>query len=343
MRILHIADLHLGAKNSKLPKEKQDVLKDEMLENCHYLFEKIGQKFDVCLICGDLFHSKNVQVKIIQNFFQCIKDFNKPVLYINGNHDEKFILPSIPNNFIVLDKDNPKYEIADTCFYCGENIEKLDENKNNILLLHGNIENSQDNDYVDINKYLAYNFDYIALGHTHQIKKYKKGNNIFAYSGSLFSNGFDECGDKGYLDVEIEDKEIKKCEFVALTQRRYMLCEYDISSDENNAQIEQGIRRTLEQKRIGKQDIVRVILKGNYEEHLNKSLALLNDAFDDYFYIEIQDNSKLKLNIDSLKKETLSLKNEFISLVEASELTAEEKEKVINLGIEALKGDDLSL
>ena len=63
----------------------------------------------------------------------------------------------------------------------------------------------------------------------------------------------------------------------------------------------------------------------------------------DYFYIEIVDNSKLKIDINSLKNETLSFKNEFISLVENSELTESLKQEIINLGIEALKGEDFSL
>ena len=68
--------------------------------------------------------------------------------------------------------------------------------------------------YVNINNFLSRSFEYIALGHIHQFKKYKKGESIFAYSGSLFSNGFDECGDKGYLEVVVEDKKIEKLFFV---------------------------------------------------------------------------------------------------------------------------------
>lgn len=343
MKILHIADLHLGAKNSKLPKEKQDVLKDEMLENLHYLFCDNAQQFDVCLICGDLFHSKSVPAKVVDNFFHCVKTFEKPVVYIQGNHDEKFIYDKIPENFIILDNLNPFFEKDNFVFHCASSQGELNPTKNNVLLLHGNIENSQDNDYVDINKYLVRNYDYIALGHTHQVKKYKKAGNIFVYSGSLFSCGFDECGDKGFIEVDISDKTVKKCEFKPLAQRRYMICEYDISQDKTNAEIESGIRQSLKKLGVSQKDIVRVVLKGYYQEILNKSISLLTENLSDYFYIEIKDETKFKIDIASFKMETLSLKNEFISLVEGAELSEEEKANIIKLGIEALKGDDLSL
>ncbi|MBQ8444647.1 MAG: metallophosphoesterase family protein [Clostridia bacterium] len=343
MKILHIADLHLGAKNSKLPKEKQDVLRDEMLENCYKLFNEQGAKFDVCLICGDLFHSKSVSMKIIENFFACVRAFGKPVIYVNGNHDEKLILSTLPENFVVLDEGKTSFETQDFVFCNAEHSQDIDLNKNNVLLLHGNIESAKDNDYVDITHFLNKGFAYIALGHVHKVKKYKKGDNIFAYSGSLFSNGFDECGDKGYIDVEINNNKVEKCEFKLLPQRNYIICEYDISKDNSNREIAEGIKKEIKNQGKSERDIVRVILKGYYEESLNKSIPLLSEALQDFFYIEFVDNSKLKIDVTKLKSETLSLKNEFISLVENAQIDGSLRQKIINIGIEALKGDDFSL
>lgn len=343
MKFLHIADLHIGAKNSKLPKAQQTVLTDEMFEKIHYFFNTIAPEFDAVVICGDLFHSKNVSAKIEKHFFACVDAYAKPVIYIVGNHDEKTDFSCNCENFIVLNKLNPKVRIEDTVFHCKCDNITLEEGANNVLLLHGNIESSQDNDYVDIAPYLAMNFDYIALGHTHQVKKFKKKEKIFAYSGSLFSNGFDETGDKGYIEVEIAQNEVKKCNFVPLKQRKYQLCEVDISTCNSNGEIVEQIRRELSNKNIDNSDIVRVVLKGSHDELLVKSESIILQALEDLFYVEIKDQSKMKVDIEKLKTETLSLKNEFISLVENSALTDEQKQKIIALGIEALKGDDLSL
>ena len=343
MKILHIADLHLGAKNSKLPKEKQAVLSDEMFEKCHYFFNQIAPEYDAVVICGDLFHAKNVSAKIEKHFFACVRAYAKPVVYISGNHDEKNEFIEECENFIFLNKQNPKVKICDTVFHCQNDEICLEENSNNVLLLHGNIESSQDNDYVDISPYLAMNFDYIALGHTHQVKKFKKKNKIFAYCGSLFSNGFDETGDKGYIEVEIERNEVKKCNFVPLKQRKYQICNVDISACHSNRDIVNLIREELQRDKISQSDVIRVVLKGNHDELLVKSESIILQELEDLFYVEIQDQSKLKIDIDKLKTETLSLKNEFISLVESSLLSDSQKQKIIALGIEALKGDNLSI
>ena len=57
----------------------------------------------------------------------------------------------------------------------------------------------------------------------------------------------------------------------------------------------------------------------------------------------VLDETKMKIDVEKIKNEKLSLKYEFISLVEKGELSEEEKSKICQLGIEALKGDDFSL
>ena len=89
MKILHIADLHLGVQNKKLPLDKQNIIKNEMLVQVENLFDKAKlENFDVVLICGDLFHGKSVTSKIKHTFFSSVEKFQNPVLYIQGNHDE---------------------------------------------------------------------------------------------------------------------------------------------------------------------------------------------------------------------------------------------------------------
>ena len=346
MKILHMADLHLGAKNSRLPGDKQQMLRDEIADACHRLFAEIKGEVDVVLICGDLFHKKNVPAKIAKSFFSAVSQFENPVLYIEGNHDDKFILPDdLPKNFVVLSERNDPFEYEDFVFYSKENLpQRLDQSKNNILLLHGNIETTADNDYVDINAFLGLEFDYIALGHIHQTKKYKKGEHIFAYPGSLFANGFDERGEKGYLEVEISDKQVTKCNFQRLKQRRFFVVDCDISGKNNTNSIYQAILLQFENAGVSTRDLVKVVLTGDFEEDCDKSVPLLQDKLSEYFYVEIEDKSNLKVDIEKIKKETLSLKYEFISLLEQdASLDADAKRAIVNLGIKALKGEDILL
>lgn len=345
MKILHSADWHLGVKNLKLPASQQQLVKDEMLLAVQNLFRKAySEDYDVVLICGDLFHSKNISQKTISVFLKEVEAFSKPVLYIEGNHDANFVLfDKIPENFIVLDEENYKFEYMGVNFYCATTQSyQLDEKATNILLLHGHIENGSDNDFVDINQYLHLPFDYIALGHVHQFKKYKKQDTLFAYSGSLFSCGFDECGERGFLEVIVEGKNIVKFEFVPFATRKYMICDCDITNL-NNFEIKEKIKDLLVGAGATKKDCVRVVLTGFFEEDSDKSVELIKNHMDEYFYVEVIDNSKMRLDIDKIKNEKLSFKYEFISLVEKSDLSEMDKQKIIEIGLEALKGEGLNI
>ncbi len=345
MKILHSADWHLGVKNLKLSSSQQLLVKDEMLMAVQDLFRKASREdYDVILICGDLFHSKNISQKIVSIFLNEVAAFSKPVIYIEGNHDCKFNgFDKIPANFIMLNNENYKFEHLGTNFYCASDQQyQLDENATNILLLHGHIENGSDNDFIDINKYLKMPFDYIALGHVHQFKKYKKQDKIFAYSGSLFSCGFDECGEKGFLNVVLEGKNIISIDFVPFAPRKYLICNCDITNL-NNIEIIGKIKDLLHAEGATRKDCIRVVLSGYFTEDCDKSLELIKSHLEDYFYIEIVDDSKLRLDIDKIKNEKLSFKYEFISLVEQSEFAEAEKQKIIEIGLEALKGEGLNI
>lgn len=346
MKILHSADWHLGVKNIKLSPSQQQLMKDEMLMGVQDLFRTAKrEKFDVILICGDLFHSKNITQKMLSLFFKEVENFSAPVLFIEGNHDQNFnLLESAPDNLIVLNNSRHKFEYNGVNFYSTvTNADEIDNNATNILLLHGHIENSSDNDFLNINDYLIYPFDYIALGHVHQFKKYKKGENIFAYSGCLFSNGFDECGDKGYLEVVIENKKVENIKFVPFAKRRYIICSCDITGLNDNLELIKSIEDNLDSQNVSYKDLLRVILRGTYEEDFEKSVEIIKEHFSKYFYFEVVDESRMKLNIEKIKNEKLSFKYEFISLVENSMLDEEDKQKICEIGLEALKGEGLNL
>ena len=347
MKILHMADLHLGAKNSKLPSDKQSQMKSESLLQLQQLFNIAkDENYDVILICGDLFHSKQITDKVRNMFVECLKTFNKPVIYINGNHDEIFFEKEFfPENFIYLNSENPCFEIEDVVFWTEFDRETMETNfnnkKHNILLLHGNIENPSDNDYIDIEQYKDIKFDYVAMGHTHSYKVFDINKTPYVYSGSLFSNGFDECGEKGYVRLEI-GKRIDY-QFIPFAKRKYAICECDITDARGYYSILNKIRQILLNLNITKDDLIRVVLTGEYDEGLDKNITVISQTFNHLFYFEIVDKSRIKIDFEKLKNEVLSFKAEFINLVERSSNSDENKNLICKLGIEALNGEDLSI
>lgn len=347
MKILHMADIHLGTKNSKLPSDKQAQMKSESLLEIQNLFDMAkNDGFDVIVICGDLFHSSQITNKIKNTFFSSVDAFIRPVIYINGNHDEFFMqTEKLPKNFIILSEERPSVEYDGVVFWGNVPSDVIgatfDTNKKNILLLHGNIENASDNDYIDIAGYKNYKFDYVAMGHTHTFKVYDIEKTPYVYSGSLFSNGFDECGEKGYVEIELNKQASYK--FVPFAKRKYMICDCDISDAKGYYSILNKIRQILLNLNITNDDLVRVILTGEHDEGLDKNLAVIAQSFSHMFYFEILDKSRIKIDLEKLKNEVLSFKAEFINLVENSELSDEQKNLICKLGIEALNGEDLSI
>lgn len=346
MKFFHTADLHLGAKNKLLSSEDQELLKSERLQKLKDFFDKANsEKVDFVLICGDLFHSKAPQPKLVKSFFEMVKNCNSYVVYIKGNHDEKFEINSSPENFIILDNSRPCVSIGDADIWSvmDKNIIKnnMDKSRKNILMLHGDVENASDNDFVDIKEFFDLPFDYVAMGHIHYFKAFSLYQKYFVYSGSLFSNGFDECNEKGYVEVNIEDK--TNFDFCPLEGRYYRICEVDITRLNSNAQIIDKIKNEFNRQNIRNIDVVRVVLTGYSDENDDKNLTLIKNNFYDQFYFEIVDKTKFNIDLESLKKETLSFKAEFIRLVEESSLSENDKNTICRLGIEALKGEDLSI
>lgn len=345
MKFFHVADIHLGAKNRALTPQKQELLKSERLEALRDFFVRAkDENVDFVVIAGDLFHSKSPQAKLVKNFFDMVAQSGLCVVYIKGNHDEKWE-GQVPQNFIILDENKPCISIGDVDIWSAIDDKiirsNIDKSRKNILVLHGNIENPSDNDYVDVKNYIDIPFDYVAMGHIHSFAPISLYGKSFVYSGSLFSNGFDECGEKGYVEVLIDKK--TSFQFCPLNGRCFKICKVDKGNAKTTREIIQKIEEAFERDNVRKCDIVRVELYGYFEEDEDKNLTMINSAFFEQFYFEIIDKTKLKIDLEKLKAESLSFKAEFIKLVEESELSEEDKTAICLVGIEALKGEDLSL
>ena len=218
----------------------------------------------------------------------------------------------------------------------------LEKNDINIVVMHGQESQNDVKDKVEIinlkdlkNK----NIDYLALGHIHTFKQEKLDNRgIYCYSGCLEGRGFDECGEKGFVLLDIEDKQIKT-QFIPIAKRTLHEINIDITGITENYDIEQKIEE--ETNKISRDDLIKIVLKGKVEAGTTRDIDYLKKKYEDRFYcIKIYDETTL--NIDYMKHQNdASLKGEFIRLVLEQDLTDEEKGKIINTGIRALLGEEV--
>ena len=228
---------------------------------------------------------------------------------------------------------------------------KLKEEDCNILLLHGALyqgtpkgEAVQGEEGIFLKNLEKLPLSYIALGHIHKGGEGKLNNGaLWAYPGCLQGRGFDEEGERGflYLKVEEEKKEIRK-EFIPIKQGEFRILEIELLEDEGTLACLKKIEVEMEKAGIVKEDSLRIILKGKKGLEQERNLRYLQlQLQDSVFFLEIRDECELSWNREEAMKEK-SLKGEFLRVLAAVDnLSKEEQEEIIALGMGLLQGGEL--
>ena len=211
----------------------------------------------------------------------------------------------------------------------------------NLVMLHGGIGTACGEDMINLNLLKNRGIDYLALGHIHS---YQTGpldeTGSYCYPGCLEGRGFDECGEKGFVLLTVEDGSVAH-EFVPFSARQLHRVPVDITGLTQNAQIAQ---RMKEQARgLSPEDMVEFLLTGESDPTADISAPYLQQTLQgSFFFVKVKDESHLALDADAYRND-VSLKGEFIRQVLASELTDADKAAVIRAGLQALSGEEISL
>lgn len=359
MKIIHCSDLHLDSKmQSNLSKEQAKERRNEILITFQKMLKyakEIGVK--VILIAGDLFDKNKISVKA-KNI---VKDaiINTPeidFLYLKGNHDEANFWDEdawIPQNLKLFNKEGWKAYSYDNVKISGiEFGEKpdfdiynsliLDKNDINIVCMHGQeskYEGKDKAEVINLQGLKNKNIDYLALGHIHKYKEQKlDARGVYCYSGCLEGRGFDECGKKGFVLLDIENGKIKR-EFIPFSSRTLHEVNVDITGTTTTSEAMGKIESLITD--IPKQDLVKIILTGKIELESERDINYMLKMYQDRFYfIKIYDETEALIDYEKYENDA-SLKGEFIRLVLSQKLTDKEKREVIITGIKALSGEEI--
>lgn len=350
MKILHCADIHLGSKiESKFPGDKSNVRKSEVLNTFKKMVQYASENnINVIILAGDVFDKDNPAKKDKDAFYALIKrnpqiDF----LYLNGNHDTEgsYVENDIANLKTFNKEDFTSYEYGNIVISGIELNESnaksfysklsLNKDKINIVVLHGDACDSTGKDKIKIDSLKNKNIDYLALGHIHSYKIGKiDDRGYYAFPGCLEGRGFDECGEKGFIVLDITDK--VEHQFIPFACRTIHEIVVDATGANNLIDIEERIKDEL--KDIRNEDIVRIILTGELElgVEINKEdVVASNNRF---FFVDYKDKTTRKINIADYENDK-SLIGEFIRGVSNNnEYTEEEKNKIITLGLRLING-----
>lgn len=348
MKIIHCADIHLGSKMERnLTKMQAKERKNEIYNNFVRLIEYANDNnIKYIIIAGDLFDTEKGNTKLIKDTILLFsKNSDISFYYLRGNHDDAVLSGfELPSNVYTFKNDFEYYNVEDIRIGGKEVVNNKNvyfkDDKFNILVLHGNVVNGKPINEEDLNlkDFKDKNINYLALGHIHMRKDYRVDENFIAsYPGCLEGRGFDECGEKGFYLLEINDKKLNQT-FIPFYKRMCHEIKVDITGSKLYTDIVSKIKENTSS--ISHTDLVKVILIGEYEIDLDKNLeAILEKLNGTFFFMKIEDQSKLKLDYNDYIHD-VSLLGEFVRTV-VNDDTVEDKDKVLTYGIKALRNEEI--
>ncbi|MDO5403070.1 MAG: DNA repair exonuclease [Eubacteriales bacterium] len=340
MKIIHCADIHLDSPmnttlNNNLAVQRRHELLITFIRMNEYALEN---HVEMILIAGDLFDTEFVTENTRQQVM-AVMEHNRDIqyVYIEGNHDEGAFIRSMvnkPGNLHCL-MNGQSFDYRDITVLAQDSpghIE-LESERINIVMLHGE---------VDIKAFAGKNIDYLAMGHIHSYgSRAIDARGIACYSGCLEGRGFDETGKKGFVLLDADAGLRVTHRFIPFASRQIIDCRVKAENCSNTAQVRERIEEALKKIDAGKKDIVRVRLTGRVLADFSFSRGFLEKSFEgQYFSFSVEDKELKPLPCDSLYYGDTSLRGTFIKNVMESDEAEEDKQKIIELGIAVLSGEE---
>lgn len=367
IKLLHTADLHIGAAESFLG-SNADFRRFETLMTFERIIDLATENgVHILAISGDLFDSNTIEPRFVDAVFEKIAAAPFKVFFSAGNHDplnqdSPFLNRDLPNNLFVFGGEDECFTFDDiklrvygrsftSASLSGEkafSITVPDDDYINILVQHGELKSDLNSEYNAITPYFVKNskMDYIALGHIHKRSDIGKIDGThFAYCGCPEGQGFDELDEKGVYMGEIGKKSCS-LSFVSVSKRRHIHHKTDITKLQNGVGIADFILSEL-QNQYGegfKDNLYKIELIGAIAPDTELYLAELQSRLaSELYFVKIKDRTEISVNLKELSEE-LSLKGIFVKkmLKKIEECPETEKSlynSALQLGLKAFSGE----
>ncbi len=352
MKLIHCADIHLGsALTSHFGKEKADLRKREIRGAFSGMVDYAREEnISVILLAGDVFDSDRPAKKDKEFFYQVVK--NNPdidFLYLRGNHDQRSAYDQELPNLKTFSHSWQSYCYGDVSIWGLETDEtneaalysglQADSSRKNIVMLHGQISDSAAKNCIALPRLREKYIDYLALGHIHSFEsKRLDSRGVWCYPGCLEGRGYDEIGEKGFVVLDTED--LAHPQFVARSRRQIRLLALDISHCQDEYQ---ALRFVAQELPPAAEDLLRLELSGEVAWDASDLAGELESLLEGrYFHHSIKNRVLRAFDLAEYTQE-ISLAGEFVRRAQALEgFTQEERRKIIELGLRALAGREVS-
>lgn len=356
VKFIHTGDLHLGLKfqNVSFHRDKAIERRRELWSTFERIVKyAVDEKVDFLFIAGDLFEESYFTIGDITRVRDTFRDaLDVNVIISAGNHDFKgkkslydriewtenvtiFNEEGIQRkefrnlNTVIFGYSWDSVEIREHNLFSGVN-ETIDKDKNNILVLHGDV--GVNSSYLPLNleDLNNLNMDYIALGHIH---KPRIISDRIAYSGCPEPLDFGETGERGIIEGNIVDK---RAEFKLLpfSKRKFVESKVVINEEMGYPDIMKEIRNVdTGNKEI---DFYRMDLTGFIQRDISTK-NLTKDLKDEFYHIEIKDNTILDYDLEDLERDNKdNIIGQFIISMKEKGLDNSIVKDALYLGLEVL-------
>ena len=355
MKIIHCSDIHLDSRmESNLTAARARERNAEICATfARMTAYALQEGVSAVLIAGDLFDTGRVSAQTAGFVLDQIRTAESIVFYyLRGNHDESrdvFAEMDIPDNFKTFG-ESWTYHTQEDVVIAGLELDRenchtlydslcLKPENTNIVMLHGQISTQPGQELIALPELKNKHIDYLALGHIHSYRQERLDQRgSWCYCGCMEGRGFDECGEKGFVLLDIQSGRIRT-EFVPFATRTLREVDVDITDLVTVNQIFSAMEQASAP--IPHSDLVKFTLRGEYTLQTQKDLRFLKKMLEGKFYFtKIKDESRLQIPKEDYEHD-ISLKGEFIRMILASDRPQEEKDQMILLGIRALSGEEV--
>lgn len=299
IRILHAADLHLDSPFGSLPAEQADfcrnrqrLLPDMLADLCS------DRTCDLLLLAGDIFDGVPGR-DTVEALCRALSRCKAEVFIAPGNHDP-YTVNSVwaktlwPENVHIFSGEMTCITLPRLgCRVWGaafrnreaesllRPIPPSDDGFLEIGVFHGDPVTRGTYHYISPQVLQTCGLDYLALGHIHQgFDPEQAGNTFYGWPGTPMGRGFDECGEKGVLYIELDHGRFDSS-FVPLNNPRFEI----LTLPAEELLLPPGTEQTL----------CRLILTGESDP---VDVSAVEQALKDRFlYLEVRDETTPRRNI----------------------------------------------
>lgn len=369
LKIIHTGDIHLDSPFSGLDERRAEIRKTELRATFSSLMTYVRlNSVNILLIAGDFFDSGFVTRETVAI---ALREFSRvpecKIIISPGNHDpytEDSVYAKVkwPDNVCIFNSEQmTRFEFPElNCdvygyAFTGESltecpIDKVEPNDRvKLLCAHAHLD-------VPTSKYAPVSasmlascgFNYAALGHVHNAAPIAElGGCVYGYCGCLEGRGFDECGAKGAVSIEIDEGDGKmSVRTLNFAKKHYESLAISVEGAGSLYDITERIKSLIKERHFGSDTILRVTLEGEMPATLMPSPSVIEEAVTDVFSIEVRDETTAMLDDDYLMQDP-TVKGEFYRLLRPKLLDSDPEVRktarlALRYGFAAMSGESIT-